>query len=509
MKHAWKKCIAVGRGYDLLRADLQEHLRFLQKEIGYEMIRFHAGFHDDVGVVHRNKDGKIVYRWTQLDKIYDFLVDAGFNPIFEINPMPLAISSGAKTMFWYKMNVTPPRNFQEWEDFIRAWIEHFAERYGIERLRNWYFEVWNEPNLHNQFCTGDQLQYFELYASCARVLKAFDKGLRIGGPAGAGPAWNLLLAKYCRDNNVPLDFISWHSYPQGEACVYHSLEESPYQPGMCFVETMGDAKRELADAGFGHLPILMTEWNTQAHEKDWKALWVGNEYVSNLFGGAAVCHLATSCDNYVDVLAWWVASDVFEEAGPHFSPYGRGNQYYEMLTAEGLPKAAFHGFKFLSRMNGPRYDFKRPDEMRPTCGLLVTDESSATRAFVWNCCFPHGEMEDCVLKLRLPAPRTHLDEKKLRVISAKVTEGQGSAYEFWKSMGYPPNLTKTEQEALRQRSQPYYNAQIADNDTRFVNIELALKANEFVFLEIGGDKVFESEEKLNKSLSVLNEQLML
>lgn len=69
----------------------------LKKEFGYRFIRFHGSFHDDVAVVHKQPSGEIVYRWTQLDHIYDFLVESGFDPIVELNPMPSALASGDAT----------------------------------------------------------------------------------------------------------------------------------------------------------------------------------------------------------------------------------------------------------------------------------------------------------------------------------------------------------------------------------------------------------------------------
>jgi xylan 1,4-beta-xylosidase len=313
----------VGRAYELLRSDLQEHLRFLQKEFGYRYIRFHGSFHDDMAIVHEETNGEFVYRWTQLDHVYDFLVDAGFDPIVEINPMPTPLASGEDTFFWYKMNVTPPADTSEWERFLQAYIQHTVERYGVQRVRNWMFEVWNEPDLRNQFWTGSMQEYYQLYASCAKVLKAFDSSLIVGGPATANPSEALPFASWCRDHQVPLDFLSYHSYPQNEACQYASAEESPSKPGMHFVDVISATKADLAEAGFGDLPLIMTEWNTQSQGADWKAKWTGNETVNSLFAGAAVCHLTTACDSLLDVMGWWVASDVFEEGGPQVEPYGR------------------------------------------------------------------------------------------------------------------------------------------------------------------------------------------
>ena len=65
-------CIAVGK-LMVLRDDLQKHLYFIKKEIGFKYCRFHGLFHDDMNVVYRNV-GTIGYQWHQIDKIYDSLL---------------------------------------------------------------------------------------------------------------------------------------------------------------------------------------------------------------------------------------------------------------------------------------------------------------------------------------------------------------------------------------------------------------------------------------------------
>ena len=68
-------------------------------------------------------------------------------PFVELGFMPDALASGSKTIFWWRGNVTPPKDMNKWADFIRAFVHHVQERYGDAEVRTWYFEVWNEPNL--------------------------------------------------------------------------------------------------------------------------------------------------------------------------------------------------------------------------------------------------------------------------------------------------------------------------------------------------------------------------
>jgi len=511
LKHPWNKCITVGRGYELLRADLREHLLVLQKEFGYQHIRFHATFHDDVAVVHRGADNSLVYRWNQLDKIYDFLVEAGLDPILEINPMPAALASGDQTICWYKGNVTPPQSYAQWEHFLRAFVVHFAERYGIARLRQWYFEVWNEPNLRNIFWSGAQQEYFQLYASCAKVLKELDKDLRVGGPAGAGDGWNLDLARYCRDNQAPLDFISYHVYPVFETECKESRAaniSTALPAGMNMVEAMKTAKRNLAAEGFGDLPIFITEWNSQCQDQEKRIRWSGNESVSTLFAGAAVCHFATASDAEADMFGWWVASDVFEEGGPQVEPYGRGFQYYGLLTVDGVPKSSCHAFRFLNRMRGPRYDMAVENQRSPLQNLLVTDERVLTRCLIWNCVFPFEDQRAWEGTLELPAPALRASDSQIRVVIQKVAKAQGSAYEFWQAMGSPANLTRAEQEVIAARAQPACSAAMFPVESGKIQLPFNLLPNEFAFIEIGGDPA--GDVALSSAeQATLNVQLML
>ena len=170
LKMPWKNCIGVGRANNLLRADILEHLERIQKEIGFRYCRFHAIFDDEMRVVVRNPDNTISYQWHEVDNVYDALLRLGLRPFVELNPMPAALASGPKTMFFYKMNVTPPKSYEEWGNLVEAFARHIIQRYGLDEVRQWYFEVWNEPDLDG-FWSGSKEEYFRLYDASAKALK--------------------------------------------------------------------------------------------------------------------------------------------------------------------------------------------------------------------------------------------------------------------------------------------------------------------------------------------------
>ena len=140
-------------------------LREVKQITGFQYVRFHAILHDEVGVYDEDKDGKPIYNFSYVDQIYDGLLAAGVKPFVEISFMPKKLASRAETLqaFWYKPNVTPPKDYAKWDDMITQFCTHLVERYGIDEVASWYFEVWNEPNI--DFWAGNPKQetYFELY----------------------------------------------------------------------------------------------------------------------------------------------------------------------------------------------------------------------------------------------------------------------------------------------------------------------------------------------------------
>ena len=125
--------------------------------------------------------------------------------------MPNDLASGKKTVFWYKGNITPPKDYKKWDDFIKNMVEHWQDRYGKNEVKSWYFEVWNEPNL-NIFFSGNMAEYFKLYQETANTIKSVSQDYKVGGPATAGNAWIPQIINFCTTNKVPIDFISTHTY---------------------------------------------------------------------------------------------------------------------------------------------------------------------------------------------------------------------------------------------------------------------------------------------------------
>ena len=83
-------CTAYGR-------NIQNALRKAHAQAGFQYVRFHGIFNDDVGVYTEDASGAPIYDWSRVDAIYDAIVAAGMRPLVEISFTPTALASDART----------------------------------------------------------------------------------------------------------------------------------------------------------------------------------------------------------------------------------------------------------------------------------------------------------------------------------------------------------------------------------------------------------------------------
>ena len=508
-RHPWKRLITVGRAYELLRHDLLEHLKILQDRIGFEYTRFHAIFHDEMQVYSEDEQGLPVYQWKHIDRILDDTRALGLRHVIELNSMPALLASGTQTIFNFEMNVTPPKSYEKWEALVRAFVEHLVERYGIAEIRHWYFECWNEPDLSG-FWSGSQEEYFQLYAASARAVKAVHPDLQVGGPASSRGQWVADFIRFCRRENVPLDFVATHQYPQDEYCLFENRIGSPHAPDMFFIDSILEVRATVDQEAGSGFPLLYTEWNTQNAAPGRAVSWSRNPDLDTLYSGSSALHYLTHLDEATDMFGWWTASDLFEFQGePVGMPTAAFSNGYGLLTVRGAPKPAFHAMRFLALLTGRTMDVRAGPEFRPAlAGASAVEFSDRVRLLVWNhqshAVAPEGNWR---ASLRVELPSALANAENVQRIDFHVGKGHGAAYEVWLEMGRPQNLSRSEEEAFRLAAEPavrFGSAAVMDG---FVVIEIDLAACEFALVELSLPGTASKERAEEQTAGVLNDLL--
>lgn len=228
MNTMFKECIGAGRANEGLRADWQQQLAMIKKECDFKYIRMHGLLTDDMAVYREDNKGNPEYNYQYVDVLFDYILSIDMKPFVELGFMPSALASGKETIFWWKGNVTPPKDYKKWGDLIRNLTQHFTERYGAEEVKTWYFEVWNEPNLTPGFWTGTQAEYFKLYDYSTRAIKSVNPDYKVGGPGTAGAAWESEMIDFCKKTrfllilfqHIPMELgkVFWMNLDKAERC---------------------------------------------------------------------------------------------------------------------------------------------------------------------------------------------------------------------------------------------------------------------------------------------------
>jgi len=426
--HFWERMFGSGRAILTLRESYRQDLRETKRITGFEYVRFHAIFHDEVGLYDEDASGKTVYNFSYIDQIYDGLLENKVRPFVELSFMPKKLTADANAVhpFWYKQNVAPPKDGGKWEQLIEDFARHLVQRYGEEEVAQWYFEVWNEPNLDFWAGNPKEATYYELYDHAARAIKRVSARLRIGGPATAQAAWADRFLAHCKEQDVPVDFVSTHVYGNDKAeDVFGTHEQISRNEMVC--RAVKKVHEQIAASALPHMPLIWTEYNADYSNQP--------QVTDSAYMGPFLANTIRSCDGLTEMMSYWAFSDVFEEQGVVKKPFYGG---FGILAERGIPKAAFNDFALLHRLGDTRLDAKSDS-------VLVTRRKDGSLVIAaWNLFLPEERGTPKTITLQLKG----VAAKQARVMV--VDQAHGSPLPEYLKMGSPTSPTTAQIEALRK-----------------------------------------------------------
>jgi xylan 1,4-beta-xylosidase len=300
------RVVGAGRAEEGLRADWQEQLAVVQNEIGFKYLRMHGLLCDEMGVYTEDRQGNPQFNFQYVDALYDALLKQHIRPFVELSFMPRKLASGTKTVFWWKGNVTTPKDPAKWAMLIRALLAHWKERYGEAEITQWYYEVWNEPDL-KMFWSGSMNEYFKLYKTTSEAVKAECPKCRVGGPAAAAQYTAEAFEKWVAVSHEPVDFISEHTYAIKRGFVDpDGTEGTILDPDPDAVSGRMQHARELVKASA--LP------NLEIHITEWSSSYTPTDYMHDQYHQASfILDKVRRGTPYVDSMSYWTFTDIFEE----------------------------------------------------------------------------------------------------------------------------------------------------------------------------------------------------
>jgi xylan 1,4-beta-xylosidase len=504
--HFWSKVVGAGRANEGLRATWQEELSTVHRYDGFQYVRFHGLFHDDMFVYREDEQGNPIYNFQYVDDLFDRMLATGIRPFVELSFSPSELATTKNTTFWWQANGSPPADNNKWAALVRATVEHWIVRYGINEVRSWYFEVWNEPNLTKPFFRGTQQQYFELYKITAQTIKAVDPSLRVGGPATSNfhldqdalkaaqasgkpfdpltipwrPIWIEDFLAYCSANHLPVDFVSTHPYPQDFAIDDPgSPQKSHFRRGINSTRDDLQMLRKMIDQSpYPHAEIQLTEWSSSPSPVDHSH--------DSLAAAAFIAKTNLDSIGLVDSLSYWTFTDVFEENRKTDSVF---HGSFGLINYQQIVKPAFHAYRFLNELG---------DEIvSRTDGAIITRDKASGRIVALAYNYPPEEAISLPVTNTLAASNA-IDAsgsaRDLTIVLHGLAPGtpflietldrqHGDAVEAWEKMGKPDPPNREQTELLRMAAWDTTKAIVLADKYGTLTIHQPIAAWSLIFLK--------------------------
>jgi xylan 1,4-beta-xylosidase len=406
-------------------------------------------------VYSEDAQGRPVYDFRILDSIFDEYRAAGVVPMFELGFTPKAlVSRDGVYEDHYPGSSTggsvhsPPGDYAKWQEMIRTVVSHMVQRYGRATVAQWYFEVWNEPDI--SYWHGTPQQYFELYDRTVAGVRAALPEAKVGGPATTGPG-NPRAAKFLEDfldhvaeTATPMDFISFHVKGQP------TIQDGRVTMGLA--KALNDADKGFAIIArhpkFAKLPVILSEADPEGCAACSMKVNPANAYRNGTlypaYTAAAYKRLLELADRYginlISMLSW---SFEFENRD-----YFEG---FRSLSTNGIDKPVLNFFRMAGLMHGDRVAAAADGAMRagqiiaagvrgaPDIDALATADGREAAVMVWNyhdADRPAPSSPVTVTVRGLPPA-----VRRVRLIHYRLDDSHSNAYTVWKAMGSPQRPT--------------------------------------------------------------------
>jgi len=479
-------------GYDESNYGAMKYGRLLTKEL-HDLspvpvhIRAHFLFNSGNGVPEvkwsssnvfsLDANGKPVYDFTITDKMFDAYKEADVQPMVELGFMPKDLASTVSGITEYQLHYpaptnggsvnNPPKDYKMWGELVHKYVEHLVERYGREQVSNWYFEVWNEPDI--SYWHGTPEEYFKLYDYSVANVRAVLPTAKVGGPASTGPASPKASAfleaflKPCEtdrsaaDNKaIPLDFISFH--PKGRPRLIDGYVR------MGIAEELNAAKNGYEIVAkfpkYKNTPIILSEADPEGCAGCSMKVNPANAYRNGpLYPSYTAVAMKGLIDleqaagvNLISMLSW-----AFEFEG---KDYFEG---FRTLATNGVDKPVLNVFRMAGLMGGDRVATTSTGQIplndileqgvrqQPDIDAFATKAAHEAAVMMWN--YHDDDVPGPVAPVQVTVSGIPTGVKKVLLQHYRIDETHSNSYSAWKAMGSPQSPTPEQYAQLQAAGQ--------------------------------------------------------
>lgn len=496
----WNKLINLGYAKDLLNSDMQEQIKLIQDEFGFSYGRFWGLFGDDMLVEDRSGE-KITYNFTNTNKLLDFLMQNKLKPFIEIGPKPKILSKTIEEKVI--IQTISEKSSREWRNLTRSFLLQCVERYGIEEVETWYFEIWKFPELFNEETANSLTKkntknvphpynlegYFRIFNGFKRTASEIVPSLKVGGCGLSmdieGDMLEPMLQQWMQQEYTP-DFLSFSLFPIE---IHSNKRNIPiknlHSGNPDFVKNkLNQIGKTLKKLGLNELEINVTEWNISISNRNllndscYKAPYMVKNIIDILK------------DTKVNMLGYWLASDLFSDFrdSKNFLYGGAG-----LLTKNGIQKPSYHALFLLKQIGdsllsqgenyivtkkvGERYQVLCFNYKNLKYSYYLKPEGSAGIYEQYDL-FEDTEVIDSEIVIQ------GIKNGKYRIKEMKLNRENGSVLDAWLKFGAIDEVKLDEVKYLRKICVPYMKVRHEIVEKQSILLKARLEPHEVRLFEV-------------------------
>lgn len=479
MHQCWNSLINVGSAADILRTDIQSHILILSKYIKFKYARFWAPFSEELLLdVNSRRDN---YNFLRFDQVIDSLLDNELKPFIVFEPKLERINEDINSVIIKAQHETVVNDISSWRSIISAMMKHIVQKYGIEEIETWKFELpygvyylKNKPSVEG---------YLQLYETVTDIIGEYTNVPLLGGPTLPQDEAQLLgeiLAGMKKLRYTP-DFISMISFAyesDAHTHIYsHRSADEDY-----LINDVKRFQKILMEYGFEDIPVYVTEWNQTIVDR--------NFLNDSCYRGAYIVKNLMQVNSYVSMIGYFSGTDLRTEYFDSKDLLQGGNG---LISRDGIFKPAGFAFELMNGLGkyhiGSGSNFMITTDNRNNYFIMThnirklgyyyfkTPEDRIEKEKMTKVCEDEDTLEQ---ELEL----NDIKNGAYQIRIHKVNAHHGSIMDLWKELDYSDSLSRNDIMYLQRICEPqllFYKVEVIKNQLR---VKMLMEPNEFALIEV-------------------------
>lgn len=419
-------------------------------------------------------EGKPVYDWTIVDRIFDSYLERGIRPYVEIGFMPEALSTKPQPyqhewrpgLNYLKIATGwsyPPKDYQKWAELVYQWTLHCVERYGKEEVEKWWWQVWNEPNGPGYYWQSNAAEFYKLHDYAIDAVRRALPTARVGGPhvAGSGGGYMKDFLTHCAKGTnyatgktgTPTDFLSFHAkgdpqFTNGHVRMGISAQLKTIDAGFALIRQSPEMKDK---------PIVIGESDPDGCAAcQGTALGYRNTTMFSSYTAASFARKYLLADkhgaNLEGALTW---SYEFED-----QPYFAGQR---VLSTNGISLPVMNVFRMFSKMGGKRVETKSSEEIplaeivkdgvrgKPDVAALSSLDGNKLCVMVWH--YHDDDIKGAAAEVELKIGGLSPTATSARMSHYRIDDQHSNSHAVWKKLGSPTAPREADYASMQKAGQ--------------------------------------------------------